>query len=95
MFNGTKYYCLKCETTNACKCNCEDNHLFFNHKLRPPKSTANKRRFRDFIDNCPSFLNCVNIYNLGATILFLKKIKYSSEKIEEIKPLMSTNLHEE
>jgi hypothetical protein len=84
MFNGIKYYCLKCETTNACKCNCYSNHLVFNHKLRPPRNAKNKKRFRQFIDTCPQFLNLLNKDNLDIAIEFFKKIKYKSSYLDSI-----------
>lgn len=55
----SKVYCLGCEKTNACSCGTDEKHFTFSHQVRPPTSTVNKARFREFLRSCPIFVNMV------------------------------------
>ena len=76
----SKQYCLRCEMPGICQCGKTDKKFSFSHKLRPPKSTENKVRFRQFLDSCPEFGNMVSFSGLEEDFrLFLKSIKHSGK----------------
>lgn len=79
-FSGPKTYCFGCEKTNACSCGTTDKQFTFTHKLRPPKNTKNKERFRTFLDNCPEFFNMVLPEQRKYAIALLKKVKYYEKR---------------
>lgn len=50
-------YCLEHRKP---KCNCKGSLKFrYSSKLRPPENTGNKVKFRKFLEECPTFVNCV------------------------------------
>lgn len=76
-----KYYCLRCETPNSCKCGKTDKQFVYSNKLRPPLTLKNKSKFRKFIDDCPTFVNVVPVYLREDFISLLRKIKYFNKTI--------------
>jgi len=76
-----KYYCLKCNQTNACKCGNTENQFSFSHKLRPPKDLKNKMEWRKFIKDCPQFINMVPVKLYPKFKDLLENIKYPDNKI--------------
>lgn len=75
------YYCLKCRTPNNCKCGTSQFRFSYSHKLRVPTSTKNKVKFRQFLDDCPEFVNMVP-ENLQPLFLdLLRDVKYYNTSI--------------
>lgn len=70
------YYCLKCFTPNNCKCGTRDYCFTVSPKLRVPVSIKNKERFRQFLDNCPIFPNCVPDHLREDFRNLLRRVKY-------------------
>jgi hypothetical protein len=55
-----KTFCLRCYKANmACKGKDKSKHFGYSHKLRVPKIN-NKVKFREFLNDCPIFVNCVS-----------------------------------
>lgn len=81
MKSVANYYCIKCETTNACKCGNRDNIFQFSTRVRPPKNTDNKARFRQFLRDCPEFTNCITEEQRPLFLDLLRKIKMFKTEI--------------
>lgn len=74
---GSKTYCLRCERCGSgCKCGNKDMVFIHTSKLRPPLTTKNRQRFRQFLDDCPQFANMVQEHQEEAFKQFLRKLKY-------------------
>jgi len=74
-------YCLRCEMPGVCKCGKKDMTFSYSYRLRPPTSTKNKVKFRQFLDDCPQFANCVTDDQKGAFLTLLRKVKYFNKSI--------------
>lgn len=74
-------YCLRCEMHGTCKCNKSDMKFTYSYKLRPPNSTKNKVKFRQFLDACPQFVNMVKEEQRPAFLELLRKVKYFNKAI--------------
>lgn len=74
------YYCLRCENAKNCKCINRDFCFQVSYKLRIP-STKNKERFRQFLDDCPIFPNCVPVHLQESFRDLLRKVKYYNKVI--------------
>lgn len=76
----SKQYCLRCEMPGTCRCGQTDMKFSFSYKLRPPMSTKNKEKFRQFLRDCPQFGNMVVYANLEKEfVAFLKKLKHDGK----------------
>ena len=75
------YYCLKCEQTNSCKCGEKKYHTIISPRLRPPKNTKNKARFRKFLDDCPEFVNCISEEQQPMALKIFRKISLFNTKV--------------
>ena len=75
------YYCLKCETPNNCKCGTAEFRFRYSDKLRVPLTTRNKVVFRQFLDDCPQFVNMVPESLRPMFRDLLKKVKYRDRRI--------------
>ncbi len=80
-FTGLKKYCLECERPNNCNCGNTDNQFTHTHQLRPPLTTKNKVKFRQFLDDCPQFANMVPEHLQHKFRDLLKKVKYFNKEI--------------
>lgn len=80
----TKIYCLRCEQTSACSCGNTDKHIRMSDRLRPPKNTKNKARFREFLDACHPFSNCVPDDLIPDFLRLLAKVKHEGWHKERI-----------
>ena len=79
----SKSFCLKCLQVNLCKCDSENRgkHSFsFSHKLRPP-TKKNNVKWREFLIDCPQFVNCLPEELYQEFNGFLKDIKFKEESI--------------
>jgi hypothetical protein len=77
-----KFYCLKCKAPNSgCKCKNTDYHFSYSHKLRVPNNLKNKVIFREFLDNCCIFVNCVPENLKPAFRDLLRYVKYYDKVI--------------
>ena len=80
----TGYYCLRCFKPNmGCKCVNKDMTFTYSHKLRVPKNTKNKAKFRKFLDCCPQFVNMVQEHQQEAFIKLLRKVGYYNKTINK------------
>ena len=78
----TGYYCLRCRKPNmGCKCINKDMTFRYSHKLRVPKNTKNKAKFRSFLDACPQFVNCVEEHQREAFLNLLRAIGYYNKAV--------------
>lgn len=76
-----RYYCIKCEKPNNCKCGTDSHRFAVSYKLRVPLTTNNKVIFRKFLDDCPQFPNCVPEHLQEDFRALLRKIKYFNKVI--------------
>lgn len=77
-----KFYCLKCKAPNSgCKCSNDYYHFRYSHKLRVPTSLKNKVVFRQFLENCPIFVNCVPEHLESSFRDLLRYVKYYDKVI--------------
>lgn len=78
----SKIYCLKCEKPNSgCKCGTSEYQFSHSHKLRVPLTTKNKVLFREFLNNCPTFVNCIPESLEPHFINLLIKVKFFNKTI--------------
>lgn len=75
------YYCLKCETPNNCKCGTAEFRFGYSDKLRVPLTTRNKVVFRQFLSDCPIFVNRVPEQLRPMFRDLLRKVKYWGKAI--------------
>lgn len=83
-----KTFCLKCYKTNACSCGTNKYFIPLSYKLRPPKTYHNKlnnKKWNDFLDKCPQFINCVPEELFEDFNIFLKKINFKKDNINGFK----------
>jgi len=74
------YYCLGCELQGNCKCGTDLNRFNVSPKLRIP-TTKNKVVFRQFLEDCPIFVNCVPEHLKPKFLDLLRKVKYFNRSI--------------
>lgn len=81
----SKFFCLRCNNANsACKCTTTDLHFSYSHKLRVPP-IDNKVKFRQFLDDCPYFVNCVAEWQRPFFLDLLREVKYFNKSINGFK----------
>lgn len=80
----TRYYCLGCNrpltSKNCVKCKTTDLMFGYSSKLRVPPIT-NKAVFRQFLDDCPIFVNMVPENLIPEFLQLLRKVKYFGKTI--------------
>lgn len=87
----SKYLCLNCRQTNSCKCGTTEFQFSFSHKLRPPTKKQSKRVWRQFLIDCPPFVNLVPVELFPQFNSFLKDLNWKGDHINGFKtPLVST-----
>lgn len=79
--NPLRYFCLNCKVKTPCKCTEQEEYwIRISDKLRPPK-VDKKVKFRQFLDACPTFVNCVEPHQRFYFIELLREVKYFGKEI--------------